>query len=26
MLVEEVKLKANQIVKSYDVAIHNYRY
>ena len=26
MLVEEVKLKANQIVKSYDVAIQNYRY
>ena len=26
MLVEEVKLKANQIVKSYDVAINNYRY
>jgi len=26
MLVEEVKLKANQIVKSFDLAIHNYRY
>ena len=26
MLVEEVKSKANQIVKSYDLAIHNYRY